>query len=111
MASPITLLSDQKVAIGIAVADKGGELFTEKPAGITVTFESSDPSIVGVVVRPDGLNADLSSDNIGTAVVTVSATRDADGSHLAGSPDTLEVTVVHAEPDSINLTVGAPEPE
>lgn len=110
MASPVTLMSNQKVAIGIGIVDLGGELFAEKPPGYDVRFESSNPSVVGVAVRPDGLNADLSSDDIGVAVITVSAQRP-DGTHLRGSPDTIEVTVINAEPDAMNLTVGAPEPE
>lgn len=110
MASPVTLVSDQKLAIGVTILDKGGEPFASVPADHTVTFASSDPSIVGVAVRPDGLNADLSSDGIGVATITVSAQK-SDGTHLAGSPDTLEVTVIHAEPGAMNLTVGAPEPE
>jgi hypothetical protein len=110
MASPITLVSDQKVAIGVTILDKGGEPFASPPPGTTVTFESSNPSIVGVVVRPDGLNADLSSDDIGVSTITVSAIK-GNGTHLEGSPDTLEVTVVNAEVGTMTLTVGAPEPE
>jgi hypothetical protein len=110
MASPVQLVSDQKLPIGVTILDKGGEPFASPPPGTTVTFESSDPTIVGVTVRPDGLNADLSSDNIGVATITVSAVK-GNGTHLQGSPDTLEVTVINAEPGSMNLTVGAPEPE
>lgn len=110
MASPVTLMSDQKLAIGVTILDKGGEPFASVPAGYAVSFVSSDASTVGVIVRPDGLNADLSSDNIGVATITVSAQKP-DGTHLAGSPDTLEVTVINAEANSMNLTVGAPEQE
>lgn len=109
-ASPVTLTSAQKLAIGFTILDKGGEAFTFVPPGHVVTFESSDPSVVGVATRPDGLNADLSSDNVGVAIITASAIKP-DGTHMPGSPETLEVTVVHADPDGATFTVGAPEPE
>lgn len=110
MGNPITMTSDQKIPVGVTILDKGGEIFATVPPGHTVTFESSDPSVVGVTVRPDGLNADLSSDNIGVSTVTVSALKP-DGTHLGGSPDVTEITVAHAEPGSANITFGAPEPE
>lgn len=113
MAQPQTMTSDQKLPVGVTILDAGGEPFAtleELPAGSVVTFESSNPSVVGVSVRADGLNADLSSDDIGTATITITALKP-DGSHLQGSPDVTEVTVSHAVPGAINVTFGAPEPE
>jgi hypothetical protein len=78
--------------------------------GWAVTFESSDPSVVGVVVREDGLNADLTSDNVGTATITITVTKP-DGTALAGTPDVTEVTVVNALPGNANVTFGAPVDE
>lgn len=110
MAQPITMTSDQKLAVGVTILDKGGEIFETAPPGYTISFESSDPSIVGVTVRPDGINADLSSDNIGTSTITVTVLKP-DGAHLGGSPDSTEITVAHAEAGQANVTFGAPEPE
>jgi len=110
MANPITMTSDQKLAVGVTILDKGGEAFATVPPNHAVSFTSSDPSVVGVTVRPDGLNADLSSDNIGTSEVIVSVTKP-DGTHLIGSPDATMITVANAEPGSANITFGAPEPE
>lgn len=113
MGNAITLTSDQKIPVGVTILDKGGEAYAsmdDMPAGYEVTFESSDPDVIGVHEREDGLNADLSTDNIGTSTLTVSV-KGPDGTHLAGSPDTTEITVRNAEPGSANVTFGAPEQE
>ena len=110
MANPVQLVSDQKLAIGWTILDAGGEPYTEVPPGYLIGFSSTDPAIVGVVVRPDGLNADLTTDGIGLARIDASVQKP-DGTHLPGSPDSLEVTVVLGEPGSAVFTVGAPEPE
>jgi len=110
------MTSAQKMTIGGTILDKGGEEFAtladwqaEDP-GAQVTFESSEPTVVGIVVREDGLNADLSSDDVGESTITTTATR-GDGTHLSGSPDTMVVTVKNAQAESLNMTVGAPEDE
>jgi hypothetical protein len=110
MAAPMTMTSSQKIPVGVTILDEGGEAFATVPEGYTVSFESSNPSVVGVSVRPDGLNADLSSDDIGTSTVTVTVIKP-DGSHLNGSPDVTDITVVNAAPNSANVTFGAPEEE
>lgn len=113
MANPQTMMSDQKIPVGVTLLDKGGEAYAtlaDLPAGSSVTIESSNPTVVGVTMRPDGLNADLSSDDIGTATITITALKP-DGSHWGGSPDVTTVNVVHAEPGNVNVTFGAPEPE
>jgi len=112
MSQPQTMTSDQKLAVGVTILDKGGEAYAsiDEASGFTVTFESSNTTVLGVVVRPDGLNADLSSDDIGTSTLTITATRP-DGTHLIGSPDMTEITVKNAAPGAINVTFGAPEPE
>jgi hypothetical protein len=112
MASPQTLTTDQKIPVGVTIFDKGKPPvpFQTVPDGWDVTFVSSDPAVVRVEERPDGLNADLFSDSVGMATITVSVVKP-DGTHLAGSPDVTEVTVKNAEPGNANVTFGAPEPE
>jgi len=113
MSQPQTMTSDQKLPVGVTILDAGGEPFAslaDMPEGYEVSFESSNPEVVGVTVRPDELNADLSSDGIGTATITVSV-KDPEGNHLEGSPDETIVTVAHAAPGAANITFGAPEPE
>lgn len=113
MSLPQTMTSAQRLPVGVTLLDTGGEAYASLaalPAGSTVTFESSDPTVVGVTMHPDGLNADLSSDNIGTAQITITALKP-DGTHWQGSPDVTDVTVVHAEPGAINVTFGAPVAE
>lgn len=112
MGNPQTLTTGQKATVGITIMDKGVPPVPVKvlPPGYDVTFESSDPSIVRIEERPDGLNADVYSDGVGTATVTIKGIRP-DGTELNGSPDVTEVTVENAEPDSLNATWSAPEPE
>jgi len=103
------MTTDQEVAIGVVVFDKSRPTpkpflsTADYPAGTKTTFTSSDPAIVEVVVREDGLNADCLSTDVGTAVVTVETT---------GLPtDTVTFVVTRAAPGSQNLTVGAPTEE
>lgn len=115
MGNPQTMMSDKRLPVGVTILDSGTPpapfaSIEELPEGSIVTIESSDPDIVGVEMHADGLHADLTSDGIGTSTITISALRP-DGSHLANSPSVTEVTVTHAQPGSINVAFGAPEPE
>jgi hypothetical protein len=113
MAEPITMTSAQRVPVGLTILDAGGEKFQTKadlPEGTVITFESSNPNVVGIEELPSGLNAWLTSDDVGTSSITVRALKP-DGTDMPGSPDVTEVTVQHADPDSLNVTFGAPEDE
>lgn len=113
MSNPITMTSDQRLPVGVTILDAGGEAFEhfdDLPEGYVVEFKSSNPDVVGVTVRPDGLNADLSSDDVGTSTLTVTV-KDPNGNNLPGTPDETVITVAHAAPGSANVTFGAPEPE
>lgn len=110
--APVSMTNTQSLSIGITLKDRKGNILKKLPAGGSVRFESSDPSIVSVTPRPDGMNADLGSENAGVATVTVTPVGLKKGN---GSPldevDTVEVTVTDAEPDSLNTTVGSPADE
>jgi len=104
-----TMSTDQEVAIGVTVFDKSRPTpkpylsTADYPPGVVTTFVSDHPEIVEVQVRPDGLNADCLSTDVGTAVVTVTTT--------GLPPDTVTFTVTRAAPGSQNTTVGAPTEE
>lgn len=107
------MLSNERKVVAVSILDKGGEVIQDSdqlPAGWKVSFESSNPDVVGIAVRGDGLTADLSSDNIGTSTITISTTRP-DGSHLKDSPDVTELEVRAAEPDAQNVTFSEALPE
>lgn len=113
MSNPIQLLTNEKAHVSVTILDKGGNQFqdlADAPAGTTVVFESSDPSVLSIEVRPDGLVADVKTNAVGTATVTVTTTK-ADGSQMNDSPDVTEVTVAHAEPDRQNVSWSAAELE
>ena len=105
----IPMSDRQQVAVGITVFDSAiptPQPYTDVsqyPAGVVTTWESSDPSVANVVVRPDGLNADIFSPGIGTAVITVRTTNLPE--------DTYTVTVSRSAPGSQNPTAGAPTDE
>lgn len=106
---------DQTLPVGVTILGAGTPPVpyasaAELPEGWSVSFESSDATVVGVTVRADGLNADLTSDGIGTATVTVKVTKP-DGTFLAGTPDETIVEVRNALPGQANVSFGAPVAE
>lgn len=102
------LMTDrQTLPIGVTLLDQDGQTFTELPTGASITFVSDNPAVCGVVVRPDGMNADITSGQVGTATVTIHA----EGLATPVADDTVVVTVVNSLPGSLNVTVGAPVDE
>jgi len=104
-----TMNTAEEWRISCTVLDKGKppRPFKTLPPGATLDFVSSDPSIARVVVEPSGLSAVIHSDDVGTATITVTP----GGTWANLPPDTAEVTIVNAEPGSLNLTGSAPSPE
>lgn len=107
MPASITLTDKQHVGAGISILDQDGQPFSEVPAGAAVVFASSDDSVAGIVVQPDGLNIDVTSGKVGQAVITATVTLP-DNSVLS---DTLSVAVQNSLPGSANFTVGTPVDE
>jgi hypothetical protein len=107
----VSMTNTQSLAIGVTILDRRGNTLTKLPAGASIDFVSSDPKIVSVAKRADGMNADLGSENVGTATITVtpSGLTKADGSPFES--DTVEITVTDAAPNSLNTTVGEPTDE
>ena len=105
----VSMTDQQKFPLGVTILDADGKPFAALSdiPGATLDFVSSDPNIVSVAVREDGMNADIGSGNPGTATVTV--TPGGAIANLAG--DMVTVQVVNSAPGSINLTVGAPQAE
>lgn len=111
MSGSIQLTNKQKVSGGVSILDEDGQPFTSLPEGVSLAFTSSDPEVLGVSVRADGMNVDLSTGKNGSAVLTVHV----DGMTMPdGSPipdDVTNVSVVNSKPNALNFTLGAPEDE
>lgn len=107
MPASVTLNDKQHVGAGISILDQDGQPFESVPPGVGVAFVSSDETVAGVIVQPDGLNIDVTSGRVGQAVITATVTL-ADNSTLS---DTLSVAVQNSAPGSLNFTVGTPVDE
>lgn len=97
----------QFLPVGVDLFDKDGQPFETLPPGVTIEFKSSDPNVVSVEMRPDGLNADLRSGKVGKSTVTVHA----NGLTPQPPDETIEVNVTNSAPGNLNLRVGAPTDE
>lgn len=102
-----TLLNtDQKVKLTITPITSTG-----KPAKIdgVPVWESSDTAVIVITPSSDGLSCDaVTTDEIGTAIVTV--TIDADlGSGVENISATADIEVVHVRATNLGLVVGTPE--
>lgn len=102
MPASITLNDKQHVSAGVTILDLDGQPFASLPAGVTLTFASSDPAVADFVVGPDGMNGDVTSGLVGTAVITATA----EGLGTAPVTDQLAVAVVNSAPGSLNFNVG-----
>ena len=107
MPSSVTITDKQHVSAGITLLDADGQPFATKPDGVSVSFSSSDPTVADFVVGADGLNGDVTSGKVGSAVITAAVAM-ADGTTIS---DTLAVAVVNSVPGSANFTVGTPVDE
>ena len=106
MPASVTLTDKQHVGAGVSILDADGQPFATLPDGITVAFSSSDPSVSDFVVGPDGMNGDVTSGKVGSAVITATVTMPD-----VVISDTLAVAVVNSVPGSANFTVGTPTDE
>lgn len=107
MPSSITMTDKQHVSAGVSITDADGQPFATKPDGVDVVFESSDPAVADFVVAADGLNGDVTSGKVGSAVISATITMP-DSSTIS---DTLAVAVTNSLPGSANFTVGTPVDE
>jgi uncharacterized protein YjdB len=97
------LKDSQQLPLEVEALDAEGNA-----AAITVTFASSDESIVAITDNGDGSAMAVASPGaagLGTATVTATATG-TDGSSLEGS---LEIEVIAGDAVSINILPGTPE--
>lgn len=107
MPSSITLNDKQHVSAGISILDADGQPFATKPEGSIVEFSSSNPSVASFVVDESGMNGDVASGLVGSAIISASVLL-ADGTNFS---DTLSVAVQNSAPGAINFTVGTPVDE
>jgi hypothetical protein len=77
------------------------------PAGMSVSFKSSDESIISLVPRPDGLSVEAHTGKAGTAVVDIVPV----GMPPAFTPDSIAITVEFSDPNSLNTVIGDEQPE
>lgn len=104
MPSSVTMNDKQHVSAGISILDADGQPFESKPEGVSVSFTSSNPAVADFIVSADGLNGDVTSGRVGSAIITASVSMP-DGSALS---DSLSVAVQNSAPGAINFTVGSP---
>jgi hypothetical protein len=107
MGSKLTMTNKQTTTIGPAPLDEDGQVVTTLPSGATMTYESSNPDVAGVVLLEDGFHADVTSGQNGTAIITGTG----HGFDPELPPDTMEVTVTNSKVKSLNLTAGEPRDE
>lgn len=101
------MTNKQTLPIGVTLLDQDGQPFVALPVGATISFVSDNPAVCGVALRPDGMNADITSGLVGTATITIHA----EGVTPPVPDDMVVVTVVNSAPGSLNVTVGAPVDE
>ena len=102
----LTLNTEQKVRLSIAPVTSSG-----KPAALdgAPTWVSSDESVITVQVSTDGLSAEvLTTDEVGSATVTVSADADL-GEGVQTIQASLDIISVHPQASNLGLVVGPPE--
>ncbi len=107
MPASITMTNKQHVGAGISIVDQDGQPFATLPPGVNTLFSSDHPEIANFVVGPDGMNGDVTSGLVGSAIITASVTG------LTPEPisDTLAVAIINSAPGSANFTVGTPVEE
>jgi hypothetical protein len=96
------LQADKKVTVSLQAHDEVGN-----PAEFdgAITFAGSDNTILAVTDHEDGTCEVAATGLLGTATVTVVATRDSDGKTFQGS---LAFDVVTGDVESIELVASAP---
>jgi hypothetical protein len=95
---PIELVDVEKVLLSVAPLDSDGKPVDDG----SFTWSTSDDTIVSLEVQADTFSAYAISGNLGMATVTVT-----DGTLT----DTIDITIKHGLPTSLNLSAGTPIPE
>ncbi len=106
MADRLVLTDTQQARLAIAEVDRRGNPVTPGDEGFgTITWTTSDPSVVTVTSSADGASATVvAAGSLGTAQISASA--DVGGQPLTG---TLDVQVVAGAAASIKITADAPQ--
>lgn len=104
MPTSITINDRQHVGAGISILDQDGQPFVDLPSGITVQFASDNPAVADFTVAADGMNIDVTSGQVGNAIITATV----NGLPSGALTDTLAVAVQNSLPGSANFTVGQP---
>ena len=107
MPSTLEMNDKQVCGAGVSILDQDNEPFDALPAGYAVSFSSDNPAVADFVVGADGMNGDITSVKVGSAVLTATVTAP-DGSTQT---DTISVAVKNSAPGSVNFTAGTPRDE
>jgi hypothetical protein len=100
----LNLTTDQKAKVTVRpLTAKGKPTVVDGIPG----WSTSNPSVISLVVSPDGLSADVIGAGVGTAIVTVSADADLT-SGIREITAALSASVILAEAASLTLEVGTP---
>jgi hypothetical protein len=91
----------------VSLLDADGQAFASKPDDVIIEFASSDSTVAGFTVSDDGMNGDISSGLVGSAIITASVLMPDGGTFT----DTVSVAVQNSTPGSANFTVGTPVDE
>jgi hypothetical protein len=101
----MNLKADQKVALAVSFKDRAGNVLSPEQVG-SLTFASSDESLVTVTDNGDGTAVATTTGTLGEAVVT--ATNDFDEDGTADFSGSLAVSVVAGDVFEIALSAGEP---
>jgi len=99
----VQITTEQQVPLSVAFYTATGN---PAPVVGTPTWSIDDTSVVDIVVASDGLSALIVSKAVGTCLVTVEANA---GSKVISG--TINITVVAAEAEVVEITPGAVEPK
>jgi len=101
----MNLKADQKVSLAVSFKDRAGNVLSPEAVG-SLTFTSSDESLVTLTDNGDGTAVATTTGALGEAVVTASNDFDEDGtSDFSGS---LAISVVAGDVFEIALAAGTP---
>jgi hypothetical protein len=105
----VSFTTAQKIKLQANVMDKGTppRRFKTLPEGASIEFSTTDEEVAPVTMLPDGLSCEVASNDVGTATITITPR----GTWQSLPAEEVEVTIINAEPDALNVTIQPAENE